>query len=528
MKELITYYQRKGILYTIIREMNIDNKYIMETVQIGKGSFSDVFKGSIISTGEVVAIKRVSLKNLEKTGEQKTTEEELTIEINIMRSLNHPYIVKYYDVIKTTDYWYIVMEYCDNGTLADVINYNKQNLQTEREATTVYYMAQLKDAIQYIKSKGIMHRDIKPMNVLLSKPNKMALSDTDMGLLFMIDSDKNKEAWDKSQQLVVKVADFGLARYYKEDDQILANTICGSPLYMAPETLVNEKYNSRIDLWAYGVILYEMLFGVYPLSAKNMPQLKMQLKQKKIDFHLDQKFTPECFDLLTKLLEKNHESRINWDNFFKHQWFTLWNNPMPKSIVVTQPKRTGTVPRTCSRSITTSRTNIPRTHSGEYMRQKLIQPQGTSIGSSNSSSSDTLSKRDSCQIPKKTNNLSKINPLYQRSDSRSSSYSPGHSVSPPNSVGSPYNQFRYSRQTSSSREIDLLHSEQNSPTNCVLFNSKAQIIDDYMNDAREAADNSQRYIEYSKKIHTESNPIVIPKPKTYAQTAMSYISGFLG
>jgi serine/threonine protein kinase len=348
-----------------------------------------------------------------------------------------------------------------------------------------------------------------------------------MGLLFMIDSDKSKESWDKSQQLIVKVADFGLARYYKEDDQILANTICGSPLYMAPETLVNEKYNSRIDLWAYGVVLYEMLFGVYPLSAKNMPQLKLQLKQKKIDFHLDQKFKPECFDLLTRLLEKNHEIRISWDNFFEHKWFMIWNTIVSKNVIVsTTFKRSAieTVPRTCSRSTNTNRTNIPRIYSNEYNRPKIIQ-QATSIGSLNSSSSSDVLKKESIS---KKNNLSKMNPLYQRSESRSNSYSPGNSTSPPNSIGSPYNQFRYSRQISGSREIDLLHNEYNSPTNYVLLSSKAQIIDEYMNDAREADNGSQKYIEYSKKVHTESDPIVIPRSKTYAQSAIAYLSGFLG
>jgi len=376
----------------------------METVQIGKGSFSDVFKGSIILTGESVAIKRVSLKNLEKTGE-KTTEEDLTTEINIMRSLDHPYIVKYYDVIKTTDYWYIIMEYCDGGTLANVIDYNKQNDQIDREPNTAYYMSQLKDAIYYIRSKGVMHRDIKPMNILLSKPNKMTSSDADVGLLFMIDSDKNKTpSWDKTQQLIVKVADFGLARKYREDDQNLSNTICGSPLYMAPEILVHNKYNSRIDLWAYGVILYEMLFGVYPLSAKNMPQLKLQLKQKKIDFHLDHKFTPECFDLLTKLLEKNNEIRINWDDFFSHKWFMIWDSTfylpvkntlsLPelstsiKSIVVPHRKTISsqnieTVRRTC--------------HPNSCQKAQILERQGISAESPNAAfSADILSKRDSC------------------------------------------------------------------------------------------------------------------------------------
>lgn len=481
----------KGILYTIIRDMNINDKYIMETVPIGKGSFADVFRGSILSTGEIVAVKRVSLKIVseeDKLAGKKSKEEELLTEINVMKSLNHPNIVKYYDVVKTKDYWYIIMEYCDGGTFADVIDYNKQH-KIDRESTTAYYMSQLKDAMRYIRSKGVMHRDIKPMNILLTRPDKMHMSE-DMGLLFLTDSDKHIESYDKSQQFIVKVADFGLARNYVDDEHLLSATTCGSPLYMAPEILVGPPlYNSRIDLWAYGIIFYQMLFGVCPLSAKNIPQLKTQLKQKKIDFHLDHNFTAECFDLLTGLLEKNHEIRITWNDFLTHEWFQLWDNTTRARALQRQPQL--------------------------LQPPRLVRKNPPSLRSL-SSSLNTPPKNPT--LPIKTTNLSRM-PSFPRSESRSSSYSPNNSASP----GSPYNQFRYSRHISGSRDLSVQYEDDSPP--CYILPNNAHIIDEYMSDAQNLNDSHHKYIEYGKK-YSETNPIVIPRQKTYTQAAVAYLSGF--
>lgn len=312
--------------------ININEKYKIENIKLGEGAFSQVFLGSPITDTEsdhYIAIKRVSLS-------QDKILDKLVVEIEVMQKINHPNIVKYHDVVKTNDYWYIIMEYCDAGTLKDVIGYNKKydisldnsceiNNIYDKEANTFYYMLQVKNAMQYIRSIGYIHRDIKPMNILLTRSN---IIQNNNDLLFEADFDvkyNKQEDWDKSQKLIVKVADFGLARYHDTNDTMI-NTICGSPLYMAPELLIDMKYNSKVDLWAYGIILYEMLFGEFPINGCSLQQLRMHLKQKKIDFHLNKNFTPECFDLLVKLLDKDHETRINWEYFFDHEWFKYWEN----------------------------------------------------------------------------------------------------------------------------------------------------------------------------------------------------------
>src|ERR1700733_12757998 len=252
----------------------LNDKYKLSNVKLGSGSFSDVFLGTDISTGDNVAIKIISLEK------NKHILDKVFSEIEIMKKMNHINIVKYYDFFKGKDNWYIVMEYCDRG--------------------------KLKDALIYLRKIGYIHRDIKPMNVLLSIGKSSQNSD---------------KSFDYDRNFVLKLSDFGLAKNYSNSENMM-ETICGSPLYMAPELLIDMKYNDRADLWSFGVVMYELLFGSLPNMASNILQLKSNLLNKNIDFHLNKDFTTDCFDLLTKLLQKDPKMRIDWDNFLVHKWFT--------------------------------------------------------------------------------------------------------------------------------------------------------------------------------------------------------------
>ena len=283
---------------------DIGSKYINKNIKLGSGSFSEVFLGVNLATCENVAIKKISML------QKKNIINKIDLEIEIMRSVVHANIVRYIDVYKKGDFWNIVMEYCNAGSLEDVIKYNRMlkgpnDQHTIREQTALYFLNQLKNAMDYIRKRGYIHRDIKPMNVLLTSEHGHTPSSSDIY---------------RGNILTVKLADFGLARQHTDNNSLL-DTICGSPLYMAPELFIDMKYDTKADLWSYGIIMYEMLFGSHPTPANSLRQLKENIKFKDIDFHLDYRYTDECFDILQKLLIKNRESRIEWDHFIDHPWF---------------------------------------------------------------------------------------------------------------------------------------------------------------------------------------------------------------
>lgn len=308
----------------------IDDKYRIEKDRVGTGGFSEVFLGTNLTNKQNVAIKILSLE------QKKNIIDKIKIEVEIMQKFNHPNIVTYYDISKTNLNWYIIMEYCNGGTLEDVIKYNeiesKNSLNFNREANTYYYLSQLKNALKYIRDQGYIHRDIKPMNVLLVR-QEQNISDSFSEIDTLFKSDDLTKSQEKiyianynfTEKLIVKLADFGLAKNYKQNEEIMMNTICGSPLYMAPELLIDNNYNSKADLWSFGVIMYEMLYGNNPHAATNLAQLKKYLQNKEINFHFGKNFTKYCFDILTKLLSKNPKNRLDWSYFFKHEWFIYWN-----------------------------------------------------------------------------------------------------------------------------------------------------------------------------------------------------------
>lgn len=275
--------------------MYINSRYTIYNHKLGSGSYSEVFSGYDNEMKRKIAIKKISLQN------KRIVVTKIIKEVEIMKNFDHCNIVKYYNIVSTCDYYYIIMEYCDAGTLYDYIYDNKMTISATNniEHKSFYFLIQLKNALSYMREKGYIHRDIKPMNILLSK----------------IDN-----------RLVVKLADFGLARYYKENDNILLNTVCGTPLYMAPELFSSYEYNYKADLWSYGIVMYEILFKKHPLVSITLTQLFNDIKSKTIDFNENYNYTALCFNLLKALLIKDSENRIEWDVFNKHPWFEYWEN----------------------------------------------------------------------------------------------------------------------------------------------------------------------------------------------------------
>lgn len=290
----------------------INYKYHLSDTKLGSGAYSQVYLGHNVLDDDPVAIKCIDLND--KKNKEKSTLERIQTEIDLMQTFDHPNIVKYHDMVKTNDFWYIIMEYCDTGTLEQMIKYNvnmSKKTGFNREYHTFYYLNQLKDALNYLRSKGCAHRDIKPMNILLTRKNK---------------SLEVNELYDDKENIVMKLADFGLSRSHSDASDNLMDTICGSPLYMAPELIFNKKYDTKADLWSFGIVMYQLLFGIHPHSSDTFDQLLRSLKNKKINFFMNRNFTEHCFDLLKKLLINDPCKRIEWNDLFQHQWFAFWEN----------------------------------------------------------------------------------------------------------------------------------------------------------------------------------------------------------
>ena len=245
--------------------------------RIGKGAFSSIYKAYNKYSKELVAVKEISLDTLNKY------EKSIKNETDIMKNLNHPYIVKLYDTIidEDTENVYLVMEYMGRGDFSKYLN--KRPL---KEKFALKYLKQISQAMKYLLDNNIIHRDLKPQNILI----------TDTGN--------------------IKLTDFGFARYFDKD--IMIQTICGSPLYMAPEIIKNKKYDYKSDLWSIGIIFYEMLMGEPPYKAKNIYQLIRKIENDNIEIPQKFRLSLQCQDLLYSLLEKDPVKRITWDEFFSH------------------------------------------------------------------------------------------------------------------------------------------------------------------------------------------------------------------
>lgn len=257
----------------------IKNYIVYETV-IGKGSFSTVFKGYDTINKYNIAIKRLELDENNTKKVNKLIERE----INIMKNLNNKNVLKLFDIITDKNYMYMILEYCENGDL-----YKFLKKRPLKEEYCKRYMKQIADGLKYLLSKNIIHRDLKPQNILIDRHYN------------------------------IKLSDLGFARYYEEDTML--KTLCGTPLYMAPEIMNYKDYDDRADLWSIGVILYEMLFGYRPYKAKNLHTLVKQINSEPVKLSLTIKISSECKELLLSLLLKDPDKRISWDKFFNHKWF---------------------------------------------------------------------------------------------------------------------------------------------------------------------------------------------------------------
>ncbi|WBW74800.1 autophagy serine/threonine protein kinase Atg1 [Schizosaccharomyces osmophilus] len=284
--------------------------------EIGRGSFAIVYKGKHSETKRVVSIKSVLTKKL-----TKKLLENLESEISILKEIRHVHVVELIDCIKLGRFIHLVMEYCSLGDLSYFIRKREKfssipslawiNVDHPpvykaglNETLVRHFMQQLASALQFLRSRSLIHRDVKPQNLLLQPPPTEAFLE------------QHPQFIGSPKLPMLKLADFGFARYLQTSS--MAETLCGSPLYMAPEILRYEKYDAKADLWSVGAVLYEMAVGKPPFKAPNHVELLRRIQRAKDVI----KFPEEAFvhsdikGLICALLKQNPADRIDYDHFF--------------------------------------------------------------------------------------------------------------------------------------------------------------------------------------------------------------------
>uniref|UniRef100_A0A8D3BAB0 non-specific serine/threonine protein kinase n=1 Tax=Scophthalmus maximus TaxID=52904 RepID=A0A8D3BAB0_SCOMX len=245
---------------------------------LGKGNFAVVklAKHKVTKT-------QVAIKIIDKTRLNPSNLEKIYREVQIMKLLNHPHIIKLYQVMETKDMLYIVTEYAKNGEMFDHLTSNGR--MSEDEARKKFW--QILTAVDYCHRHHIVHRDLKTENLLL-------------------DANMN-----------IKLADFGFGNFYNAGEPL--STWCGSPPYAAPEVFEGKEYEGpQLDIWSLGVVLYVLVCGSLPFDGASLPALRQRVTEGRfrIPFFMSQ----DCENLIRKMLVVDPTKRISMAQIKQHRW----------------------------------------------------------------------------------------------------------------------------------------------------------------------------------------------------------------
>ena len=257
--------------------------------ELGRGSFGCVYLVTHNTTKKKYALK---VMNKHKLLQTYGSCQLVYNEIEIHSKLNHPNIIRLYNVLENEEEISILLEYAENGSLYSLIQ--DENGFSEHKAYK--YFIQIVNAVYFLHQNNIIHRDIKPENILIGEND------------------------------LLKLCDFGWAKELTVNNR---STFCGTVEYMAPEIVGSEKYDCSVDVWSLGILLYELLMGHSPFKSKKAKNSMINIKKHDLVFRKDKKLSKDCINLIKGLLEVNPLNRLKLKDIFEHP-FILTNSKLEK------------------------------------------------------------------------------------------------------------------------------------------------------------------------------------------------------
>ena len=266
-------------------DVNPEMKYV-KIRKLGAGGFGEVW---LVRHKEIK--KEFAMKIIQKQKNKVSEEKEIMNEVKILKTLDHPKVLKILDFYSTSDKFYIITDYCPNGELFKEI----QNVGKFDEGSAAFIMNQVLKIVKYCHSMNVIHRDLKPENIMI-------------------------ESREQNRCIQIKIIDFGTAKIFEKGQP--ENRYVGSSYYIAPE-VIQRKYTEKCDLWSCGVILYILLTGRAPFEGDDDDEIIQSVRKGKYDtcsapFPL---LSYEAKNLIKGLLEMDPKKRLSADEALNHNWF---------------------------------------------------------------------------------------------------------------------------------------------------------------------------------------------------------------
>ena len=275
------------------REVTITDFDILK--ELGSGSFGNVYLVRHKVTKAEYAIKAIDKRN-------KTNQEEKPYfrrEVEVMYKIHHPNVVKLFGHFEDNYYCYFIMEYISKGNVYNLLPTDKKKRLSTKVCS--FIIRDVISAVYFLHNMKpkIIHRDIKPENVLLG------------------------------DGLVAKLTDFGWSNYMQEDEK--RTTVCGTPIYLAPEIMEEKPHDEAVDLWCIGVLLFELVTANPPFAGNDLDTLKENVLKLKINWPKD--INVDAKNLIMKILKLDPKQRLPLEEMMKHPFITKFTPDAPKHLI---------------------------------------------------------------------------------------------------------------------------------------------------------------------------------------------------